>query len=264
MTRLQTPPVAIRLETRGEVSLGAPDYARAKVLAVVERLDEPVLAARVKLTQEANHAIRKPALAQVVIDLDGRPVRAHVAAATMREAVDLVQERLVARLARIRQHADLRRHQVVPPAGPGARDGAERRGHRPHHRVRAQEDRRIVRHKTFSLSRQAVWAAVLEMEAMDYDFHLFTEAGTGRDSVVYRDDATGNLRLACAGPAEPEPERGLTVSTAAVPELSPAEAVARIDLTGLPFLFFTDVATGRGNVLYHRHDGHFGLITPAR
>ncbi|MFF1870496.1 HPF/RaiA family ribosome-associated protein [Kitasatospora herbaricolor] len=264
MIRLQTPPVDIRLETRGEVSLGAPDYAKAKVLAVVERLDEPVLAARVKLSQEANHAILKPALAQVVIDLNGRPVRAHVAAATMREAVDLVQERLVARLARIRQHTDPRRHHGIPPAGPGARDGAERRGHRPHHRVRAREDRQIVRHKTYSLSRQAVWAAVLEMEAMDYDFHLFTEAGAGRDSVVYRDEGTGDLRLACAGLAEPEPERGLIVNAARVPELTLAEAVARIDLTGLPFLFFTDVATGRGNVLYHRHDGHFGLITPAR
>ncbi|WP_157536105.1 hypothetical protein [Kitasatospora mediocidica] len=24
-----------------------------------------------------------------------------------------------------------------------------------------------------------------------------------------------------------------------------------------------DAATGRGNVLYHRYDGHYGLITPA-
>ncbi|MFI8458033.1 sigma 54 modulation/S30EA ribosomal C-terminal domain-containing protein [Kitasatospora sp. NPDC085464] len=49
-----------------------------------------------------------------------------------------------------------------------------------------------------------------------------------------------------------------------MPELTVAEAVSRLDLTGLPFVFFTDTATGRGNVLYHRYDGHYGLITPAR
>jgi hypothetical protein len=28
-------------------------------------------------------------------------------------------------------------------------------------------------------------------------------------------------------------------------------------------LFFVNVDTGRGNVLYHRFDGHYGLISPA-
>jgi hypothetical protein len=27
-------------------------------------------------------------------------------------------------------------------------------------------------------------------------------------------------------------------------------------------VFFADETTGRGNVLYHRYDGHYGLITP--
>ncbi|MBO1414556.1 sigma 54 modulation/S30EA ribosomal C-terminal domain-containing protein, partial [Streptomyces sp. FH025] len=30
-----------------------------------------------------------------------------------------------------------------------------------------------------------------------------------------------------------------------------------------PFVFYTDTSTGRGNVLYRRYDGHYGLITPA-
>jgi hypothetical protein len=29
-------------------------------------------------------------------------------------------------------------------------------------------------------------------------------------------------------------------------------------------LFFVNAATGRGNVIYHRYNGHYGLITPAR
>ena len=29
-----------------------------------------------------------------------------------------------------------------------------------------------------------------------------------------------------------------------------------------PFLFFLDPEQGRGALLYHRYDGHYGLITP--
>ena len=36
-----------------------------------------------------------------------------------------------------------------------------------------------------------------------------------------------------------------------------------LGLLGLPFLFFIDAAQGRASVLYHRYDGHYGLITPA-
>ncbi|WP_031079283.1 HPF/RaiA family ribosome-associated protein, partial [Streptomyces sp. NRRL WC-3742] len=163
MNPLQTPPaVHIQVETRGEVSPAAPDYAKAKLAAVVERLHEPVLAARVKLTQEANHAVVKPSLAQAVVDLDGRPVRAHVAAATMPEAIDLLQDRLTARLARVRQHRDLHRRAATQPTGPDAWSDAAGHEHRPHRHGRSPEERRIVRHKSYSLARQTPWAAVFE------------------------------------------------------------------------------------------------------
>ncbi|MFE9425778.1 HPF/RaiA family ribosome-associated protein [Kitasatospora sp. NPDC006697] len=260
MNRLQTGPVTdVLVETRGEVTLAAPDYARTKMLAVLGRLGEPVLAARVKLTQEANHAMAKPSLAQAVVDLGGTPVRAHVAAATMQEAVDLLQDRLNARIARVRGHRDHHRHHTtvlldVP-------DGA-RHAHRPQRHARPAQERRIVRHKSYSLARQTAWEAVLELEAMDYDFHLFTDAVSGCDSVVHHDPADNGYRLAATGP-QAEPLPGLPASTLDVPRLTVADAAARLDLSGLPFVFFTDAATDRGNVLYHRYDGHYGLITPA-
>ncbi|MFD9126621.1 sigma 54 modulation/S30EA ribosomal C-terminal domain-containing protein [Kitasatospora sp. NPDC059571] len=235
-TRIR-PAVEVLVEVRGQVSLAAPDYARTKLLAVLERLDEPILAARVKLTQEPNHAVARPSLAQATVDLNGRPVRAHVAAATMQEAVDLLRDRLTARLARMGRHRD---HH------PGATDD-----HRPQRRARRAEDRRIERHKAYSLARRSVRAAVFEMEAMDYDFHLFTDEVSGCDSVVYRDPATGGHLVVAAGPP-PEPAPGLSVSTAGVPALTVGDAAERLDLSGLPFVFFTDAATGRGNVLYHR------------
>ncbi|MFE0658412.1 hypothetical protein, partial [Streptomyces sp. NPDC058876] len=90
----------VKVRNRGQVPDGADVYAEEKVLAVIGHVREPVLAARVKLTQAANTSVIRPATAQAVVDVNGRPVRAHVTASTMFEAVDLLQKRLAARLAR--------------------------------------------------------------------------------------------------------------------------------------------------------------------
>ena len=71
---------------------------------------------------------------------------------------------------------------MIPPAG----------------RPRGAQERRVVRHKSYSLSRQTPWAAVFELEAMDYDFHLFTDSGTGCDSVVHRAPESGGYGLLCS------------------------------------------------------------------
>lgn len=39
-------------------------------------------------------------------------------------------------------------------------------------------------------------------------------------------------------------------------------AVAEMNMVGHRFLFFQNAATGRGNVMYRRYDGHYGLIEP--
>lgn len=109
------------------------------------------------------------------------------------------------------------------------------------------------------------------MDAMDYDVHLFTDAETGEDAVVYRAGPSG-LRLArqhhvfppgwsrCRAPAGPPVP--LIVNSRPTPVLTEAAAVDRAREHGLPFLFFTDQATGRGQLLYARYDGNLGLITP--
>ena len=52
------------------------------------------------------------------------------------------------------------------------------------------------------------------------------------------------------------------MSTVATPLLDTTEAVERLRLTGLPFLFYLDGDHASGCVLYHRYDGHYGLIDP--
>ncbi|WP_244199895.1 sigma 54 modulation/S30EA ribosomal C-terminal domain-containing protein [Amycolatopsis thailandensis] len=55
----------------------------------------------------------------------------------------------------------------------------------------------------------------------------------------------------------------MTVSGQPAPVLTTEDAVDRLGLLGLPFLFFLDLERARGNVLYRRYDGRYGLITPA-
>ncbi|QNE74294.1 HPF/RaiA family ribosome-associated protein [Streptomyces finlayi] len=256
--------VGVQVRNRGQVPDGAEAYARRKVLAVISHVGEPVLSAQVKLTQAANASAARPATAQAVVDVNGRPVRAHVAATTMFEAVDLLQERLTARIARVRRHGTRGPRDGGGPDGRTWWDGSGHE-HRPHRQYLPAEERRIIRHKSFSLARQTPEDALIDLEAMDHDFWVFTDLASGYDSVVYRDVPAGRHRMASLGRSGPQRdfEGPLSVSTVPVPSIDVGEAVQRLRLTGLPFVFFHDTGTGRGSVLYHRYDGHYGLITPA-
>lgn len=123
-----------------------------------------------------------------------------------------------------------------------------------------------MRHKVFSLGRATLDEAAFDMDLLDYDFHLFTEDGSGVDSVLYRTDGAVPYRLA---QVELQPDRirfgatPVSVSAAPAPVLDTEEAARRLEVTGWPFVLFRSASTGRGGVLYHRYDGHYGLITPA-
>jgi ribosome-associated translation inhibitor RaiA len=254
----------IQVETRGQMPPGAAGYAQEKVRALFGRTREPVLFARVRLTRVANPALDRPAIAQASLDVNGRPARAHVAAGTVTEAVDLLQDRLAARLERLEEHREARRDRGPAP-GPHEWRRGDEPAHRPDWFPRPPEERQVVRHKSFSLARESPDEAVFEMEMMDYGFHLFTDLGTGEDSVLYRSGPTG-YRIAQVHPGREEVSGTavpLTFSDIPAPRMNVAQAKQRLDLTGYPFVFFADDTTGRGSVLYHRYDGHYGLITPA-
>jgi len=69
--------------------------------------------------------------------------------------------------------------------------------------------------------------------------------------------------------ADPKPGRlgplpgSVTVSLLPAPRLTVQEAAGRLDAAGQLFTFFVDTGTGRGSVVYHRYDGHYGLLVPA-
>jgi ribosomal subunit interface protein len=52
-------------------------------------------------------------------------------------------------------------------------------------------------------------------------------------------------------------------STAALPEFSVSDAIAELDLTGVPVIVFRHAGNGGINIVYKRRDGNIGWIDPA-
>ncbi|HXX90073.1 MAG TPA: HPF/RaiA family ribosome-associated protein [Acidimicrobiales bacterium] len=256
------PPIV--LVTWGDVGEEDKRYASERILALAEHIGQPILFARVKLARAPDPARVRPAMAQVTLDVNGEPVRAHVAAHTIHEAVDLVQRRLRDRLEHVASHRAPVRELGVPPE-PGEWRHGDRATERPTYFPRPVEDRQLVRHKTFSMDELTPDEAVYDMEQLDYDFHLFSDLATGSDSVIERLEG-GKYRLTRLEPVDVGLGAiggAIEISVAAVPRMSVDEAIERLDAGGEPFVFFADASTGRGNVVYRRYDGHYGLIAPS-
>lgn len=99
---------------------------------------------------------------------------------------------------------------------------------------------------------------------MDYDAHLFTDAETSEDAVIYRAGQTG-LRLArqrSMRPPSTPVNLPLTVNPRKTPTLTLPQAADRLAEGWLPFAFYTDHDSRRGNLLYRRYDGNLGPISP--
>ena len=173
---------------------GAADYARTKIGELGRYTRRPVLHARVKLIRHRDPAVQRPVVAQANLDVDGRLIRAQVQAETAREAVDLLAARLRRRLERAAGHWEAHRSQLPSASCHEWRHDSEST-HRPNYFPRPADERRVIRRKSFTMAPCTLDEAAGEMDLLDYNFHLFTEQGTGTTAVLNRADATG-YRLA--------------------------------------------------------------------
>lgn len=246
----------IIVRTQGDVAPVDVEYGRAKLAKVARLAGAPVLFARLDLMLAKDPARARPAEAKARLDVDGRLVRAHVAAATLHEAIDELDARLRILLERVRDQAADEHLRVRDPAWQHGDEPTAR----PPYFPRPPEEREIVRHKTFAPAAITPEEAVLEAMLLDYDFFLFENADTGADSVVFREGGAWYLSVPeeAPDPDSPVPTRG---APAIVRSLDDAREV--LDESDDRFVFFLDAQTGRGRVLYRRYDGHYGLIVAA-
>jgi len=253
----------VSVSTQGDVGDEAKKSAQDEISRLVEKLDEPVLFTQVRLVWEPDPARTRRAEAEVRLDVDGDPVRARVAAHTMPEAIDLLINRLRDRLehrGRRREHG----HPTGAPPQPGEWRHGDLPTIRPAYFNRPVEDRQLVRHKTFAVDELTADEAVFDMEQLDYDFYLFCELASGSDSLIER-LGDGSYRLTRIKPSGIDLgpiAAPVEVSEVPAPVLGLGEAIERLNTTGELRVFFADTVTGRGNVLYQRYDGHYGLVIP--
>lgn len=249
--------VPVEVTLRGNVGSYAGEYARDKISAALAVAHEPVLLARVVLDWRHDPALERPATAEVSVDLNGTPLRAKAAAPTMQEAVDELEHRLRRQLVQL-QKRERDRHRWTATAS----EHEWRHGDLPRRPVpyfpRSAETREVVRQKSFASTAMTVDEAAYEMDLLDHDFFLYRDAGSGRPALVHR-TAEG---YAVRG-ADPAGAVTSVVDEQAPPSLTDHEARARLEADGEPFVFYLDRETGEGRVLYHRYDGHYGLITLA-
>jgi ribosome-associated translation inhibitor RaiA len=254
--------VSVQVETHDRVPEAMRELAAAKVGSLLRFTSEPVLSARITLAVSADPAVSRSAVAQATIDLNGRIVRAQAAGETMRAAVAQMAARLRIRLDRSVRNWAARRG-TLPVAEPGEWRHQSIPAHRPAYFPRPVAEREVISRPCYAPHPLTPEEAVAELDLLDYDFHLFTERSTGEDSVLYR--VGDRYRLAQARPKPdllgPLPE-AVTLSEHPAPVLTLAEAISRLGWLGQPFVFFLNPDTGRASLLYHRYDGHYGLVDP--
>ncbi len=246
----------------GEVSPSAREYAEEKVGAILRLAPAPVLFARVSLAHENAPSRERPAVAKANLDVNGRLVRAHVAAGTHLEAIDLLEEKLRQGLETLSEKRRARRHEPaeVPP-------GQWRHGalptDRPEWFPRPVSEREVVRRKSYALREQTAAEAALDLDLLDQDWVLFTELTTGADAVLAFDD--GGYRLTVATDEEPDvSDMDAPVDVRhEVPRMDLSTALRLLDEADLRFVFFVEADSGRGMVAYRRYDGHYGIVTGA-
>lgn len=262
---LETQDVEIQMVTHGEVTEAAKQYATDKVTQLTRLTNRPILFVQVKLTLAANKRVQRPAVAEATLDLNGQPVRAHVAAHDMMAAIDLLDDRLRRRLDSHNQRLNRAGHRGIEATSGEWRRG-EFRAQNPEYHERPVDEREVVRHKTFALDPMTVEEAAFDLEILGHDFYLFTELESGADAVVYFSPEDNHLELMQTGEGVKLADSSaapMRASTVVPVQLTVAEAEERLD-TGLEtFVFFVNAESERGNVLYRRYDGHYGLITPA-
>jgi ribosome-associated translation inhibitor RaiA len=234
-------------------------YGREKLAAVAAMAPAPVLDLELKLDHHLDPARGRANHVEVVLNLDGQPIRARRSAATMTEAID----RSVARLRRQvearaeRPQAELLRHRDTT-----SWHHDDRRAERAHAFPRPKEEREIIRRKTFAVRPESIEDALVDLEALDHEFFLFVNDETGEENVVARDEHGYTLLQRTRTPDAID-RVGVELRPGQAPvEMQLGDACDVLDETDQPFVFYIDSAVGRGRVVYRRYDGHYGLIMP--
>lgn len=175
-----------------------PDHFRQHVtekIERVERYDHRIIRVDVELYHERNR--RQSASCQrveVTCATRGPVVRAEACSSDFYRALDAAVTKLDSRMRRAADRRRVHRGTRTPTSVATATSGIALNGTTPVATVdgsqEAQEQKEfgglVVREKEHSAEPMTIDRALFEMELVGHDFYLFSDADTGRPSVVYR------------------------------------------------------------------------------
>lgn len=272
-SNIPTPPraaeslITTEISTSGRVTENEQQHAVESFSTAVADIGERILRCTIRLEHTTDPKHSRLATARLSVDLDGHPFHVHADAETVTAAVDLATHRIHERLRKhIDRRQDARRH------GPSTFDPRlhqgddERTASRPF--PDPEHERPIERHTSLGPGESTIDEAIFDLESLGNDFHLFVEIESGDDVLVRRDDRrTDTYLVRFAGGRESTATEtpiaaNVEIDGRAAPHLGLVEARDLIDLGELSDVFFRDVESGRGGVLYRRDDGNLSLVTP--
>jgi ribosomal subunit interface protein len=174
-----------------------PDHFRqhvAEKIERVERYDHRIIRVDVELYHERNP--RQSASCQrveVTCATRGPVVRAEACASDFYRALDAAVAKLDSRMRRSADRRRVHRGARTPTSVAAATGSLAVDGVAVATLDRAEEERQaeefgglVVREKEHSAEPMTIDRALFEMELVGHDFYLFSDANTGRPSVVYR------------------------------------------------------------------------------
>jgi len=188
----------MKIEVRGRnvaVTDALQDYAEEKIERVHKLLHErkidDVSRVELELMVERNPAIASNNVAEATIFTRGPVIRATGSSDDMYAAIDLVADKLQRRVKRYHDKVSGKNHHKRPAAPltlPVPEEVAEQQlqqaaGMAP---PAEPEHGRVVKVKRFALKPMTVEEATLQLELVDHDFFVFTNADSSRTNVVYR------------------------------------------------------------------------------
>jgi putative sigma-54 modulation protein len=171
---------------------------RRQAVEKIGRLDRYLTGmdrAEVHFWEEANARADRREFCEVTLEGHGHHVRCKVSAPDGFTAIDLAVEKLEPQLRKLKTRVERRRKGRVRPDLPPDLV--------PEHLIAANGEEpeamyRIVKTKTFELTSMDPQGAALQMDLLNHDFYVFTNAETTRAAVVYRRD-DGDVGLIDAG-----------------------------------------------------------------
>jgi ribosome-associated translation inhibitor RaiA len=256
--------IDVAVTTRGVVADADREHARERVGTLDRCVSDPVLGARVMLRRERNPRLERPARAEAELNVNGHMLRGRVASATMAQAIDELGRHLERQLHDFGDHRTRLKQRAGGPRAGDWHHGASSPPRSSFYR-RPVEGRSLVRRKSFALGAVDPLQAVADLLDLDHDFYLFLDAETGADALAYHrdDDRIGLIYPGDARPPAPVGVGAVWETSRLTEPIKLETAIAEMNARDHRFMFFINAETARGNVIYLRYDGNYGLIEPA-